>query len=41
VVYRTPSLLAVTSQVGFVVRLDGGRLSEDLVDFLPDYKCVP
>ena len=29
------------SQVGFVVRLDGGRLSEDLVDFLPDYKYAP
>jgi hypothetical protein len=25
-------------QVGFVVRLDGGRLSEDLADFLPDYR---
>jgi hypothetical protein len=29
-------------QVGFVVRLEGGRLSEDLADFLPDYKyAVP
>jgi hypothetical protein len=27
-------------QVGFVVRLEGGRLSEDLADFLPDYKCA-
>lgn len=27
-------------QVGFVVRLEGGRLSEDLADFLPDFKCV-
>lgn len=23
-----------------MVRLEGGRLSEDLADFLPDYKCA-
>lgn len=27
-------------QVGFVVRLEGGRLTDDLADFLPDYKCA-
>lgn len=30
----------MSDQVGFVVRLEGGRLSEDLADFLPDYKCA-
>lgn len=33
-------LRAMSAQVGFVVRLEGGRLTEDLVDFLPDYKCA-